>query len=67
MKRLDIHEDVLFGEDPAQTIMVESPDGVYVTFKDFTAILDTIAKSDPDLSPRVAVINAVFDAFGNTK
>lgn len=67
MKRLNIHEDVLFDAHPTQPIVVESPEGVYVTFKDLTALLDTIANSDPDLSPRAAVIDAVFDAFGDTK
>ena len=36
------------------------PKGEYVKFDDVIELLDGIAKSDPDISPKLAALRAVF-------
>ena len=62
MKRFDIHDDVLFDLHPGYNgeVMVPAANGSYVKYKEVLALLDKITHADPDLSPREAVVMAIF-------
>lgn len=64
MERYDIHDDILFDMHPGYgEAMVRNPEGRYVKYEDVIEMLDRISKSDTDMSPRMAVINYVFEEF----
>ena len=41
--------------------MVQTPDGEYIKYEDLLKILQLISDTDPDLTPRTAVIGALID------
>lgn len=45
--------------------MVQTPDGEYIKYEDLLEILRMISDTDPDLTPRTAVIGALIDFVAN--
>ena len=45
--------------------MVQTPDGEYIKYEDLLKILQLISDTDPDLTPRTAVIGALIDFAAN--
>ena len=45
--------------------MVQIPDGEFIEYEDLLKILQSIADSDPDLTPRTAVIGALINFTSN--
>ena len=45
--------------------MVQTPDGEYIKYEDLLKILQLISDTDPDLTPRTAVIGALIDFASN--
>lgn len=43
------------------------PEGEYVKFDDVIELLEDIANQDPDISPKLAALQAVFKIMGEDK
>ena len=54
-----------YGNLKLETDMVQTPDGEYIKYEDLLKILQLISDTDPDLTPRTAVIGALIDFTSN--
>lgn len=64
VQRYKINDKAWVGlTSPTVEVMVPEPTGRYITYDDFITAISMISKSDPDLSPREAVLNWMYENF----
>ena len=54
-----------YSNEKYKTDMVQTPDGEYIKYEDMLKILQLMSDADPDLTPRTAVIDAIFEFVAN--